>query len=85
MRVPRLLFDGATIDTALIYPKKRNADAVRQLVADGELSLHLSTSIASLEDGFATLESPGGTHQVRYDTAFVMIGAAPAQGLRYVG
>jgi len=65
----------AAIDTALIYPKKRNADAVRQLVADGELSLHLSTSIASLEDGFATLESPGGTHQVRYDTAFVMIGA----------
>ena len=65
----------AAIDPALTYPKKRNADAVRALAEQNQLTLRLSTSVTSLDEGVASLSTTGTSHSLPYDTAFVMIGA----------
>jgi len=63
------------IDTALTYPKKRNADRIRALAAEGRLTLHLGTSVTSLAEGVARIEGTEAAHEVPFDTTFVMIGA----------
>jgi NosR/NirI family transcriptional regulator, nitrous oxide reductase regulator len=76
----------AAIDTSLTYPKKRNADAIRALAKENQLTLRLSTSVTSLQGGVASLSSEGAAHQIPVDTVFVMIGAElPVQFLKDTG
>jgi thioredoxin reductase/ferredoxin len=76
-----------TIDEEFVYPKKRNADAVRALAADGAIDLHMNTWLKGIEDGAVALEATGGERfTVQNDVVFEMIGAElPLPFFRKIG
>ena len=65
----------ATIDTDFIYPKKRNIDALLELVKAGSVELHMDTRLASIEENSVTLHTPDGTLERPADVVFEMIGS----------
>ena len=65
----------ATIDTDLIYPKKRNIDALMALVKDGVIELHMNTRLKSIDEDGVQLETPDGTIERPAEVVFEMIGA----------
>ncbi|MBI4816813.1 MAG: NAD(P)-binding domain-containing protein [Deltaproteobacteria bacterium] len=67
-----------TIDPELVYPKKRNADALREMAREGKLSIFLGSKLETIgaeEVIFST--SAGEKRSVRNDVVFEMIGAEP--------
>ncbi|MBX2800865.1 MAG: NAD(P)-binding domain-containing protein [Myxococcales bacterium] len=76
----------SAIDAEFTYPKQRNIDAVRQLEAEGKLTILLGTRVTAFGAQTCTIEGDGDPREVRYDHAFEMIGAElPIRFLRDVG
>jgi ferredoxin len=64
-----------TIDPELTFPKKRNADAVREAAGAGRLTLRLGTRLVSLGGAEVEVEREGRRESLRADFLFEMIGA----------
>jgi NosR/NirI family nitrous oxide reductase transcriptional regulator len=65
-----------TIDRELIYPKKRNVDALMARKAAGELELELGARLLEIGDGRVDFEAADGQRRsVPNDLVFEMIGA----------
>ncbi|MFT5680208.1 MAG: thioredoxin reductase, partial [Myxococcota bacterium] len=76
----------ATIDKELIYPKKRNREAVQAEVAAGRIELHMETKLAGVGADSVSLEGPGGVISRPADHVFEMIGAElPLKFFRQIG
>ncbi|MDH3592758.1 MAG: NAD(P)-binding domain-containing protein, partial [Planctomycetota bacterium] len=77
----------ATIDKELIFPKKRNVDALFEKRDAGKLDLHLSSRLQRIEDGrVAFTDATGDERTVENDLVFEMIGAElPIPFFRKVG
>ncbi len=76
----------ATVDTALIYPRKRNRDAVLAAAEAGRIELLLGTSLQSIGPDNVTLRSPDGPITRPCDHIFEMIGATlPMAFFRRIG
>ena len=66
----------SAIDKEFTYPKKRNIDKVRALEAEGRLQILLGSSVKAFgEESAEVTLADGSNEQVKYDTAFEMIGA----------
>ncbi len=71
-----------TIDREFIFPKKRNADAVRARAAEGKIDLHFDSRLKRIGADFVEFEhqSSGQVQRVPNDVVFEMIGAVPPVG-----
>ena len=77
----------SAIDREFTFPKKRNIDAVRQLEAEGKLTLHLASRVRSIAADSVEIALDGGeTTQVKNSVVFEMIGAElPLPFLKKIG
>lgn len=67
-----------TVDRELVFPKKRNKDAVLALAASGRIALHLGARLAAIGPRTATFETASGERvEVENDVVYEMIGADP--------
>jgi thioredoxin reductase/ferredoxin len=65
-----------TIDPEFIYPKKRNADAVKAKLAAGEIDLHFASQLKAVEDETVVFNDADGKEQrIANDLVLEMIGA----------
>mgnify|MGYP001943780706 CR=1 FL=1 len=76
-----------TIDQEFIYPKKRNADAIKAAAASGEIQLHMSSHLVSIGDGTVTFKTGDGKeHTIENNAVYEMIGAVlPLKFFKRVG
>jgi thioredoxin reductase/ferredoxin len=67
-----------TVDQALVFPKKRNRDAVEKAAADGRLKLHLGSRLRAVDASSCTfVDKSGAARTVDNDLVYEMIGADP--------
>jgi len=65
-----------TIDEELVYPKKRNKDALYALQKAGKLDLNLASKLIDFDETTVTFENASGeTMTIENDVVFEMIGA----------
>ena len=65
----------ATIDEDLIFPRKRNRDALLKQQRSGTIDLRMSTRLTGFDADSATLQASGPEETVSNDLVFEMIGA----------
>jgi len=66
----------ATIDETLIFPRKRNRDALLERQQAGTLDLRMATRLTKFDQESATIQTKGGAEEnIRNDLVFEMIGA----------
>ena len=71
----------ATIDEALIFPRKRNRDALLERQGEGQLDLRMATQLKAFDQESATLQAADGAQEtVPNDLVFEMIGAELPMG-----
>ncbi len=76
----------ATIDPKLVFPRKRNVDALREKERAGRLRILLNTPLVAVHAGRVELESAGRRESLPNDFLFEMIGAdLPVKFLRRIG
>jgi len=78
----------ATIDRELVFPRKRNVDAMREKERAGRLRILLNTRLAAVHGDRVELESPpaAGRESPPNDFIFEMIGAdLPVKFLKKIG
>ncbi len=64
-----------TLDQELVYPKKRNVDALHAASAAGRLAIRMGTRLTRIDASSVELEGPAGPARARCDVLFEMIGA----------
>lgn len=70
-----------TIDETFIYPKKRNADAIKAAARKGELKLHMASHLVSIGQGSVVFkDAQGDEHTLENDAVYEMIGAVLPMG-----
>jgi NosR/NirI family nitrous oxide reductase transcriptional regulator len=77
----------SAIDTELVFPRKRNIDAVRELEATGKLSLQLASSVREVRADEVVIElADGERRELANSVVFEMIGAElPLAFLKKIG
>lgn len=76
----------ATIDQELVFPRKRNVDALREKERAGRLRILLNTRLAALHADRVEVEADGRRESLANDFVFEMIGAdLPVKFLRKIG
>ena len=66
----------ATIDEELIFPRKRNRDALLERQRDGAIDLRMATCLKGFDGDSATIQADGQAEEtLRNDLVFEMIGA----------
>jgi len=66
----------ATIDETLIFPRKRNCDALQERQRAGALDLRMATRLTQIDGTSATIQAEGQPEEtLRNDLVFEMIGA----------